>query len=107
MAPKKLLSLQDVLNACLESDNEGSDLGVDSNDSLNEDSSEKINLLQLTLSFDEKQAVFKHSVFLPPMQLPPNKADCVPDPATATVSFVRDEADSIRTTHTVIVKNTP
>ena len=58
MAPKKLLSLQDVLNACLESDNEGSDLGVDSNDSLNEDSSEKINLLQLILSFDEKQAVF-------------------------------------------------
>ena len=55
MMSEKRLSLQDVFNACLEPDNEESGLGIDSDDSLNEDSSDEINLLQLIKNFDEEQ----------------------------------------------------
>ena len=54
MASKKRLSLQNVLNACLQSDNEESDLEIDS---LNEDSSGEINVPQLIKYFDKEQAV--------------------------------------------------
>ena len=47
MASKKRLSLQDILNAFFESDNEESDLEIDPDDSLNEDNLEEINLPQL------------------------------------------------------------
>ena len=46
-------------------------------------------------------------MFLPPTLLLPTTADCVPGPAATTVSFVPDEADSMRTIPTVTVKNTP
>ena len=49
------MSLQDVLDVCLKSDSEEGDLEIDSNDSLNEDSSEVINLPQLIKNFDEEQ----------------------------------------------------
>ena len=65
------------------------------NNSLNENSSEEINFPLLIKSFDEKQTVFK-SVFLSP----PTIGDCVPDPATAIVSFLSDEADSIYMNYT-------
>ena len=81
----------------MESDNEDSDLKIDSDDSLNEDSYYEINLLQLIKNFDEEQAVFRDSVFLPPTSLPPNTADCVPALALTTVSFDPDETDSIST----------
>lgn len=67
----------------------------------------EINLSQLIKNFDEEQAVFRDSVFLPPTSPPPTTADCLPAPATTTVCFVPDEADSIRTIPTVRVKNTP
>ena len=51
MTSKKRLSLQDVLNACVGSDNEERNLETDSDDSLNEDSSEEINLPQLIKNF--------------------------------------------------------
>ena len=54
MASKKRLSLQNVLNACLQSDNEESDLEIDS---LNEDSSGEINVPQLIKYFDKELAV--------------------------------------------------
>ena len=92
MASKNRLSLQD---ACQESDNEESYLKIDSDDSLNEHSSEKINLPELIKNFDEEQAVFRNSVFLPPT-LP-----------TTEISFVPDEADSVSTISTVTVKSTP
>ena len=44
MASINRLLLQDVLNACLESENEGSDPEIDSDDFWNEDSSKEINL---------------------------------------------------------------
>ena len=91
----------------MEPENEESDLEIDSDDSLNIGSSEEINLPQLIKAFDEGQAVFRDSVFLPPTSPPPTTADCVPAPATTTVSFVPDEADNIRTIPTVRVKNTP
>ena len=99
--------MQDVLDACLKSDSEESDLEIDSDDSLNEDSSEAINLPQLIKNFDEEQAVFRNSLFLPPTSLAPTTADCVPAPATTAVSFIPDEAGSVRTIPTVMVKNTP
>ena len=85
MLPKKLLSLQDILNACLESDNEESDLKIDSDDSLNKDNSEKINSPQLIKHFDEEQAVLRDSVFLAPKSPPPTTTDCVQAPATTAV----------------------
>ena len=51
MASKKCLSLQDFLNAFLWSDNKENDLEINSDNSFNEDSSEKINLLQLIKMF--------------------------------------------------------
>ena len=66
------------------------------NNSLNENSSDEINFPQLIKSFDEKQTVLKESVFLSP----PTIGDCVPDPATAIVSFLSDEADSIYMNYT-------
>ena len=94
------------MNACLESYNEESDLEIDSSDALNEDSSKEINLSHLIKSFNEEQAVFKDSVFLSQTSLLPTTADCLPDPATTTVSIVPDEVDSITTISTVTVKNT-
>ena len=58
-------------------------------------------------NFDVKQAVFRDSVFLPPTSLLPTTADCIPAPATTTVSLAPDEAYSVRTIPTVTVKNTP
>ena len=46
-------------------------------------------------------------MFLPPTSLPPTTADYIPDPSTATVSFVPDEADIIRAILTVTIKNAP
>ena len=66
----------------MESDNEESDLEIDSDDSLNEDSTEEIKLPQLIKDFDEEQALFRDSVFLPPTSLFPITADFVPAPAT-------------------------
>ena len=77
MVSKKRLSLQDVLNACLESDNERSDLEINSDGSLNENSSEEIKLPQLIKNFDEERAVFRDSVFLPPTSPPPTTEDYV------------------------------
>ena len=104
MASKNRLSLQD---ACQESDNEESYLKIDSDDSLNEHSSEKINLPELIKNFDEEQAVFRNSVFLPPTLPTPTTAYCVLAPATTEISFVPDEADSVSTISTVTVKSTP
>ena len=87
MTPKECLSLENVLNACLESDNEESDLEIDSKDSLNEDSSKEINLPQLIKNFDEEKAVLIDSVFLTPTLLL-HAADCIPAPATTTFFFV-------------------
>ena len=61
----------------------------------NEESDLEINLPQLIKTCDEEQAVFKDSVFLPPTSSSPTTADCVPAPATTTISFVPDEGDSI------------
>ena len=74
---------------------------------MNEDSSEEINLPQLIKNFDEEQAVLRDSVFLPPTSSQPTTADCTPALATTAVSFLPDEADSIRTIPTVTLKNTP
>ena len=46
-------------------------------------------------------------MFLPPTSLPPTTADYIPDPATATVSFVPDEADIIIAIPTVTIENAP
>ena len=46
-------------------------------------------------------------MFLPPTSLPLTTADCAPASATTTISYVPDEADIIKTTPTVTVKNTP
>ena len=75
MASKKLLSLQDVLNAYLESDDKESDMEIDSDNSLSGDNSKEINLSQLIKNFDEKQAVFRDSAFLPATSPPPTTAD--------------------------------
>ena len=50
--------------SCLESHREESDLKIYSDDSFNEDSLKKFNLPVIIKSFDEKQAVFRDSVFL-------------------------------------------
>ena len=97
------MSLQDVLNACLKPDNEESDLENDSDGSLNEDSTVEINLPQLIKHFDEEQAVFRDSVFLPPTSPPDTTADCVAAPATTTVSIAPDEVDSIKSLPTITV----
>lgn len=68
----------------MEPENEESDLEIDSDDSLNIGSSEEINLPQLIKAFDEEQAVFRDSVFLPPTLLPPTLTDCAPTPATTS-----------------------
>ena len=73
MASKKCLSLQDFLNAFLWSDNEENDLEINSDNSFNEDCSEKINLLQLIKKFDDEQAVFKDVMFLPSCCRPPQQ----------------------------------
>ena len=44
-------------------------------------------------------------MFLTPTSLPPTTAECIPDPATATVSFVPDEADIIIAIPTVTIEN--
>ena len=46
-------------------------------------------------------------MFPPPTSLPPTTADYIPDPSTATVSFVPDEADIIRAIPTFTIKNAP
>ena len=79
-------------------------LEIDSDDSLNEDSSEEISLPQVIKRIDEEQVVFRDLMFLPPTSSPPTTADCVPAPARTTVSFVPDESGSIRTIPTVTVK---
>ena len=46
-------------------------------------------------------------MFLPPTSLLPTTADYIPDPATATVSFVPDEADIKIAIPTVTIEIVP
>ena len=78
-------------------------LEIDSDDSLNEDSSEEISLPQIIKRIEEEKVVFRDLVFLPPRSSLPTTADCVPAPARTTVSFAPDESGSIRTVPTVTV----
>ena len=50
-----------------------SDLEIDFDDSLIEDSSEEICLPQIIKNFDEEQAVFRDSMSLLPSLLPPHR----------------------------------
>ena len=75
----------------------------DSDDPLNEDSAVEINLPRLIKTFDEEQAVFRDSVFVPPTSPPDTTADCVAAPATTTVSIAPDEVDSIKSMPTITV----